>query len=310
MAPTALTRQIASRIVDHIRHEGLAVECHLTERALADHLRVSRSPVRSALRLLAQEGVVAVADRGGYKVARSAEQLGTSIGRKAADGDEQLYLRIAEDRLDGRLPDRVTESGLAREYALSAAQLSRILRRINAEGWIERLPGYGWEFQPVLTSLKSYQDSYNFRIVIEPAAILEPTFMLDRAAILEVRNQQQELVDGKIWDIGSSELFDLNRGFHEAVMECSNNSFYIDSLKRINRFRRLIEYRKSLARDRAAFRCREHIEIADLLLEDRREGAANQIRNHLTTVSAEKVSVSHEMVLSESVNDLSRATGK
>lgn len=146
-------------------------------------------------------------------------------------------------------PEGASGSGCVLSFTgLTPAQLTRILRRISNEGWIERLPGYGWEFQPMLTELRAYQDSYRLRLTIEPAAILEPTFTLDRAAIDQVRAQQQRLVDGDIWTIGNAELFDLNSGFHEAVMECSNNPFFIDALKRIDRLRRLIEYRRSLAR--------------------------------------------------------------
>ncbi|MER6987695.1 GntR family transcriptional regulator [Saccharopolyspora hirsuta] len=286
MAPTPLTRQTAARIVDYIRERQVPTGTKLVERTLAEHLRVSRSPVRSALRLLADDGVVGVADRGGYVVLRTAEEL--PAAETDVDDTEQLYLRIAADRLDGKLPDRVTENGLARDYDLTPAQLSRILHRISGEGWIERRPGYGWEFQPMLTTLRAYQDSYRFRLVIEPAAILEPTFELDREAIEEVRAQQQRLVGGDIWTVGNAELFDLNSGFHEAIAECSRNTFFIDTLKRIDRLRRLIEYRRSLARDRAIIRCREHVEIADLLLADRRDEASEAMRRHLTTVSAEK----------------------
>ncbi|MEY8038147.1 GntR family transcriptional regulator [Saccharopolyspora cebuensis] len=286
MAPTPLARQTAERIVNHLRERQVPQGAKLVERKLAEHLRVSRSPIRSALRLLADDGVVGLAERGGYTVLRPPEEL--PAARTEADDTEQLYLRIAADRLDGNLPDRVTENGLARDYGLTPAQLIRILRRISGEGWIERLPGYGWEFQPMLTELRSYQDSYRLRLAIEPAAILEPTFALDRTAIEEVRAQQRRLVDGGIWTIGNAELFDLNSGFHEAVMRCSRNTFFIDTLQRIDRLRRLIEYRRSLARDRAIVRCREHVEIADLLLADRRREASAAMHRHLTTVSAEK----------------------
>jgi DNA-binding GntR family transcriptional regulator len=292
MAPTPLTRQIAARIVDYIRDEQAPRGTRLVERTLAEHLRVSRSPVRSALRLLQDDGIVAAADRGGYTVLRTAEQLDDipAVEGTDADGDEQVYLRIAADRLDGQLPDRVTENALARRYDLAPAQLARVLRRINAEGWLERAPGYGWEFQHTLTSLRSYEDSYRFRLIIEPAAMREPGFLLDRRAIEQVREQQQELVDGRIWSIGNAELFDLNRSFHEAIIACSGNTFLIDALARVDNLRRLVEYRRSLARDRAVIRCREHVVIADLLLADDVAAAAEYMQVHLNTVGREKVS--------------------
>jgi DNA-binding GntR family transcriptional regulator len=291
MAPTPLTRQIAARIVDYIREEQAPRGTRLVERTLADHLRVSRSPVRGALRLLQDDGIVAPAERGGYTVLRTADQLDdvAAADDGEADADERIYLRIAADRLDGELPDRVTENALARRYDLAPAQLARILRRINAEGWLERLPGYGWEFQHTLTSLKSYDDSYRFRLIIEPAAIREPGFVLDRRAVEQVRAQQQELVDGRIWSIGNAELFDLNRSFHETIIGCSGNTFLIEALTRVDNLRRLVEYRRSLARDRAVVRCREHVAIADLLLTGDLAAAAESMRVHLDTVGREKV---------------------
>jgi DNA-binding GntR family transcriptional regulator len=294
MAPTPLTRQIAARIIDYIREEQAPQGTRLVERTLADHLRVSRSPVRSALRLLQDDGIVATTERGGYTVLRTADQLDHVATTDEADtdagADEPIYLQIAADRLDGHLPDRITENAMARRYDLAPAQLARILRRISAEGWLERLPGYGWEFQHTLTSPKSYEDSYRFRLIIEPAAIQEPGFVVDRHAIEQVRAQQQELVDGRIWDIGNAELFDLNRSFHEAIIACSGNTFLIDALARVDNLRRLVEYRKSLARDRAVIRCREHVVIADLLLADDVDAATEYMRVHLRTVGREKTS--------------------
>lgn len=284
--PTPLTRHLAARIVDHIREERLPCGARLVERALAEQLRVSRSPVRGALKLLADDGVVVPAPSGGYEVRQAGEQL-TLPGPD--EGDDDVYFRIAGDRLDGELPEKVTESALARRYDLAPAQLSQLLRRITAEGWIERLPGYGWEFQPALTSLQSYEDSYRFRLALEPAAILEPGFVLDRDAVEEAKAQQQRLVDGDIWSVSNATLFDLNSHFHETVMECSHNTFFIDGLKRVDTLRRLIEYRQSLGRERAIIRCREHVELAVLLLDGNQEDAAAFMRRHLSTVSGEKI---------------------
>jgi len=283
--PTPLTQQLAARIVDHIREERLPRGARLVERALAEQLRVSRSPVRSALKLLADDGVVEPSASGGYEVRQVGEQLTPSVPDEV---DDDVYFRIAGDRLDGKLPYKVTESALARRYDLAPGQLSRLLRRITAEGWIERLPGYGWEFRPALTSLRSYEDSYRFRLAIEPAAILEPGFVLDRDAVEEAKSTQQRLVDGEIWSVSGATLFDLNSHFHATVMECSHNTFFIDGLKRVDTLRRLIEYRRSLTREHAIVRCREHVELAALLLSGDREDAAAFMRRHLSAPSGEK----------------------
>jgi len=282
---TELTAQLRADILRILRDEGPAVGTALTERALAARLNVSRSPIRKALQHLHDEGYVARTETGRYLVART----GTDIGSvDAYEPDDDLYQRIANDRLDGLLPDRVTENALLRRYALTRARLAQVLLRISQEGWIAPLPGYGWQFLPVLTSIESYRDSYRFRIVVEPAAVLEPTFRLDEAAIRRRRDEQQRLVDGAIWTVSAAQLFDLNSQFHETIAECSGNSFFIDALARINRLRRLIEYRQTLVPERAVVRCREHVALADLLLQNRLDLASAFLRDHLSTVAPEK----------------------
>lgn len=284
--PSALAAQLAIRITEIIRHDDLPRGARLAERRLAEQLRVSRSPIRSALRLLEAEGVVEPSGAGGYRV--GSDDLVTSDVAEAPSGDDVHYRLIADDRLEGRLPDRVSERDLSRRYGITRTEVLRILQRIAAEGWIERLPGHGWEFLPMLTSLESYRASYRFRLTIEPAAILEDTFVLDRKAIEECRDRQASLVNGDIWSVSPATLFDLNSHLHETIIQCSHNQFFIEGLQRIDRLRRLIEYRQALDRKYALVRCREHVRLADLLLAGDREAASDFMRLHLRSVSLEK----------------------
>jgi len=204
------------------------------------------------------------------------------------DEDESLYLRIGEDRLSGDLPERVTETDLMRRYGMTKTQLGSILQRIGQEGWIERLPGQGWQFLPILTSAETYDQGYRFRILIESAAILEPEFQVDEAALRKCLAEQQALIDGAVEWASPAQLFDANTRLHETIAGFSNNVFIIDSLKRINRLRRLMEYKKVVDRVAAARRCREHKVLIDLLLTGQREAAADFIRLHLRDAAREK----------------------
>jgi DNA-binding GntR family transcriptional regulator len=283
---TPLTQRLAVQIAQLIRADNIARGTRLTERSLAERLRVSRSPVRAALRHLESMDIVTSFENRGFIVG----DPGKSELLSNVDGpsDEDTYLAIAQDRLDGRVPDRVTENELMRRYGLSRTQLIRMLHRIAGEGWIERLPGHGWEFLPMLTSLQSYRNSYRFRLVIEPAAILEPTFVLNRSALGECRDQQQRLVEGDIWRISNASLFQLNNHLHETIIECSQNAFFVESLRRVDHLRRLIEYKCALDRKRAVRQCREHIALVDLLLKEKRTEASAFMRRHLSSVSIEK----------------------
>jgi DNA-binding GntR family transcriptional regulator len=278
---------LADDIKTLIASREIEAGARLSERALAERFRVSRSPIRGALRLLVEEGVISGATATGSVVLHSLDDHMTVA---AASPEEDGYFRMAADRLDGVLPDRITETMLVRRYGFTKAQIVAVLGRIQAEGWIERLPGHGWAFRPMLTSLKSYSDSYRFRITIEPAAILEPGFAVDQRALSARRAEQQRLIDGAIKDVSSRELFETNSQLHETIAECSRNDFFVDSLKRIDRLRRLIEYRRTLDRRSAVMRCREHIAIVDRLLCSDRTGAADLMRRHLTSVSTQKTS--------------------
>ena len=289
MPPTELTTQLAAQIADHIRVGNAPKGTRLVERVLAENLRVSRSPVRSALRLLAEEGVVGTNDRGGFVVAQGGEAL--AARPQPPTGDDEAYLAIAEDRLKDALPEKVTENALARRYSLTKGQLARVLRRGVSEGWIERLPGHGWAFLPVLTSMQAYEDSYRFRLVIEPAAILEPGFALNRPALEECRARQQRLVDGEIWAVSNATLFEVNSRLHQAIIACSGNGFFVESLKRIDTLRRLMEYRQSLDRKYAVVRCQEHLQLVDMLLAGERQKASEFLRRHLSSVGREKTVV-------------------
>lgn len=289
MNTTPLISQLAVQIVDYVRMQDKPFGMRLAERKLAEHFKVSRSPVRSALKLLEGQGFVQTAPKGGFLVDWKGEELRLPFLESRTSDENDLYAKIAVDRLEGRLSDRVTENELSRLYGLTKAPLAKVLRRIHSEGWIERLPGHGWEFHPMLTSLGAYKDSYRFRLTIEPAAILEPTFELDREALEACRDQQQRLIDGEIWDISNPDLFDLNSRLHESIIDCSRNVFFIESLKRIDRIRRLIEYKRSLDRKYAIVRCREHVQLVNLLLEDKRHEAAIFMTQHLSSVSVMKV---------------------
>lgn len=287
-ASRGLGELLAAQIEQLIARESLSAGTPLVERALAARLRVSRSPVREALRLLAERGTVGPRPEGGYLVRRRPKASPLTPGFVSEPAQEAIYLKISEDRLAGILPARVSENDLMRRYGLTKAQLGGLLRRIANEGWIERLPGHGWRFLPILTSADTYGQAYRFRILIEPAAMHEPGFRIDEAALRTCLAEQQTLIDGAVKRVSPAQLFDANTRLHETIAACSGNVFILESLKRINRLRRLMEYRKTADREAAARRCREHKTLIELLLSGRRRAAADFIGRHLREAAREK----------------------
>jgi len=287
MSRASLAEQLANSIELWIRQEQIPEGTSLPERSLATRFRVSRSPVREALPILAERGLIAARPEGGYAVSAS-NGSATGFALPPADEDEPIYLKIAADRLSGALPERTTENELMRRYELTRGQLSEVLRRISQEGWIERLPGNGWQFLPILTSGAAYDQGYRMRILVEPSGILEPTYEIDRDSLLKCRAEQQALADGAAQWASPAQLFDANTRLHECIALASGNVFILESLRRINRLRRLMEYGKAVNRTAAAQRCKEHLTLIDLLLAGQREAAADFMRLHLRDAAREK----------------------
>ncbi|WP_312876431.1 FCD domain-containing protein [Rhizobium laguerreae] len=102
---------------------------------------------------------------------------------------------------------------------------------------------------------------------------------------LRCRQEQLWLTDCAIWTVADAKLFELNSGMHEAIIECCQNSFFIDALKRLDRLRRLIDYRQMLDRKSARLRCQEHLELLDLVLEGKNLEASRFMARHLHDLS-------------------------
>jgi DNA-binding GntR family transcriptional regulator len=281
---TPIPSTLAHEIARLVHAERLAPGAPLTERRLAERFLVSRSPIRTALRELQRAGVLAAAERGGFKVADPLAAKALAASTPVPDGGEEVYLAIARDRLAGAIPDRTSENELLRRYGITRPRLQALLRRMSEEGWAERLPGHGWRFLPVLTSMETYRQSYSFRQAIEPAALLEPGFTLDRPVLERHLEQQRRFVAGEILEISAVRLFETNSEMHEAIAECSRNAFFIESLRRVDRLRRLIEYQQRVDREQARQRCAEHVHILELVLDGRNAEAAEAMRKHLSAL--------------------------
>ena len=286
--PGGLAPVLAGRLLEIIRRNGWGVGHRLTEQALADELNVSRSPIRKALQHLASLGALGSVPNKGYFVAMDAAQLRSLLPPDATESDEAVYMNIVDARLRGELPDDVAESELMERFSLTRLQLQRSLNRMAREGMIDRKPGRGWVFRPLLSTVESHRESYRFRMIIEPAALLEPTFRVDAAAFARVRREQHQLLDGGVERWSASERFRAGATFHETLVACANNRFLLDALRKVNQLRRVLEYHQHThsAQDHARLyrQCEEHLHLLDLLEAGERMEAAHRLRQHLDVV--------------------------
>ena len=282
---------VSKKIVEFVRIQELHVGSHLPAQLLADKLRVSRQPVNSALAFLHAKGLLTRERNRGYFIARPFNKplsdIVKSLGLPESNIVTSAYFQIADDLLKHELPQEFSEQLIKQRYGLTAAQLNAVLGRIAQEGWAERKPGYGWVFSSMLSTPDSLLKSYRLRLALEPAALLEPGYKLDRKVLEECRATELHLINGGITTASADELHNRGVRFHESLVEASGNSFFIDSIKRVNRVRRLLSYRSMQQRERYPEHCRQHLHILDLLERERNEEASACMREHLShTINA------------------------
>lgn len=292
MSRPNLTTATATRLVNLLRHSGLTEGAHVTEQWVADELEISRTPVRKAMLFLTEVGILDRVPHRGFFLTRDADALSRPDPVGAQVPEESAYFEIAEDYVGGRFEGSFTSADIARRYRLTPRQAERVLSRMTSEDLVRRRAGgRGWEFQHVMATAEAHDQSYRFRMIVEPAALREPGFRVDAEAFARHRRQQEALLHGDILLLPRSELFHVNASFHEMLVGCSGNQFLLDAVRRQNRLRRLIEYRHQLDRSRLAGQAREHLRLLDLLEEGELEGAAAFLYQHLDVVRAVKTRV-------------------
>ncbi|MGY0575385.1 GntR family transcriptional regulator [Bradyrhizobium sp. RDM12] len=212
----------------------------------------------------------------GFVLAKSPTSGAAKPALAAIRHSEQIYATIAGDVFASRLPTDVTEAELMRRYDLSRAELQRLLDRIAAEGWIARLPGYGWRFAETLSSPEAQAKAMAFRAVIEPAAIAQPDFMLPQEVIARLRERQRRILEGELEKMTIGEIYHSGCEFHEGIVRGAGNPFFVEALKRVNSIRRLFAYRSFADREGMRRHVRDHLRLLEAL-ETRRYGEASEL---------------------------------
>jgi DNA-binding GntR family transcriptional regulator len=284
-APSRLQRELSSGILELIRAEKLAPGTRLAEVALAERLQVSRTPVRAALKLLASRRLVRVGASRGYFVTDAVPPALKAPGKLAPADTDRLFLAIARDRRSGRLPVDVSERDLMQRYGATRPVVQRVLTKLAEIAAVQRKPGHGWRFQPIIADARARDESYRYRILIEPAGLLEPGFQLDPAWVADMRQRHEDATKQPWSETASIAFYEMNAAFHEGLAAASGNRFLLVAVQQQNRLRRFANYDWIFGFERVLVNCREHLAILDRLDAGERAAAAALLRTHLESAS-------------------------
>ncbi|MGB7888301.1 MAG: GntR family transcriptional regulator [Xanthobacteraceae bacterium] len=278
--PSRLQVSTAAKLLSLIRQENMPAGEKLGEETLAAQLGVSRTSVRGALRVLETGKIVEARPRRGYRLRQAGCEIksGTEL---PTSRDETLYMHIARDRLAGELPESLTETDLMRRYDAGRHLVLAALALLSEEGIVHRGLGREWCFRDILKSRRARAESYEFRLMLEPSALLLPTFHIVKPELMRMRDLQGDLLASSGKGASLREVFQTDASFHELLGSFSGNTFVLSSIRQQNRLRRLLEYQSYPNAVRVRAWCLEHISVINALLDGDQHLAARHLTKHL-----------------------------
>ena len=277
-----LHHDLARAVLDLLVQEGAEPGTPLRQDALAAKLGVSRTPIRGALAVLATAGSVEA--RGRTLVLRDPNAAIPAAPAEAPVA--ALMVALSRDRAAGRLPDSMTEAELQRHSGAARGDLARALRRLEELGIVSRNRGHGWRFNPSLATPAERDAAYRFRIVMEPAALMEPGYALPEGFAAKMREGHRVFLEQPWQDSRAVEFFELNAAFHRGIVAASANRFFLAAAEQHNQLRRLTNYGWVLGAQRVHQNAEEHLLILDALEAGEQEHAAALLAEHLRAAQA------------------------
>lgn len=277
-----LQADLAGRILRMLKDQGAGPGHHLVELDLCRHFDVSRTPVRGALKLLAEQGAVEARANRGYVLRGPVTQAPEiDVPSPEDEEDQRLFVAIATARNQGRMPDQCSQLEVARLFNAKLPTVVRVLRQLGELGLVERKPGNGWSFSMPINSSRARAESYSFRGVIEPAGLVESTFELDQEWLNRSRSRHLAFRKRRWRETLAVEFFELNSDFHEQLARCSGNRYLLDAVQRQNKLRSFLNINWVNGAERVIESIDEHVAILDALGDGDNERARQLMVEHL-----------------------------
>lgn len=280
--PSPLQLDLANRLIQQIATGELPAGTHLTEESLASRFDVSRTPVKAALRLVAQQELLDYHVNSGYFVSANASPAPVSDIFVSGISGDALYQQMINDRKHSLLADTMTETDFLEQYPVSRSLLRGTLVRMAADGLIEKRRGQGWNFPPIVSAPEQMAESYQFRIAVECAGLLQSSFKADAEQLRNSRLAHENLLRQAEAEYSAVAFFTLDAAFHEMLARFSNNRFVLQAVQQQNQLRRLDAHLARYRAPRQIDSCKEHLQIIEALEHDNREWASALMRHHLT----------------------------
>ena len=214
----------------------------LKEAAVSTHLGISRAPVRRALTLLAEKGLVRPADGQGYVVGTgqakrlSPRELHDILAPATEDINrsatwERIFERVS-DEITSLLPFgtyRIQEAELGDYHNVSRTVAREVLWRLMDVRLIEKDRKSHWIVGQM--TARDVRDSLEMRRMLEPQALKNVASMLD-IRWLESLNQRIDAAIATFPDCGGAELDAIEHDMFQTMYQGLRNARMLGSIRR------------------------------------------------------------------------------
>ncbi|QEM81269.2 GntR family transcriptional regulator [Halomonas binhaiensis] len=223
---------------ESILDQRIAPNLVLLEGAIARLFGTSRGPVRKALELLHEEGVISRFEGRGFlatsdpdSVVPARDPLTPSALRLNHKEGSVVDQRSVAERIYDDVEDavatciafghfRIIETTLSDYYGVSRTVAREVLGRLRSQRLVEKGPRSHWLAGP-LTSQAVLED-YEIRVLLEPAALRASAPLLARSELLEMQQRLQRLLDDPAL-LNAAEISRLENDLHRQCLRHYRN---------------------------------------------------------------------------------------
>lgn len=266
----------------------------LTEAALVDLVGSSRAPVRQALQMLFDGGLIARLEGRGFIVGKTGTppkriKLGDYLGKLLdEDGDRPVFAwqtlyedveRIVVHRsFFGRY--RINENELARHFGVGRAVARDVLLRLETLGITEKDDNFRWSIVPL--DSQRIRDLYEVREQIEPVALASALGGLSRDHVdTMLARLSQALADYP--DVSASTMYELELDLHLRSLQACPNKEFLSILKRTHCILTLSKHIVGSRIKRPEYEpfLSEHVGVFKMVQNRDEEGLRKAMRDHI-----------------------------
>ena len=290
-----LFRSAADTIRYNIQKGRLGADVVLLEGPIAELLSISRAPVKRALALLEEEGIIRRFDGRGYLVGphkgasgpirTNLRSLDLVILNTHPEPDnrsnwQRVYRTIEDDvsacLVFGRY--RLVENDLAIHFDVSRTVVRDVLQRLQERGLLTKTATSRWFVAPL--TAQTIKDKFELATILEVAALRSAEALISKPDLQRLGNALDaaagaDAIDPQRW-------FELVNAFIDIAILSTPNAdlrFIISNNRKMLQASQSALFRLGLSGD--VWTARELRMICDLLLVGATEGAAKMLESHL-----------------------------